>query len=50
MLILCVIWCIIAPLYAQPTDSLWLQANNAYAQNLYREALDTYQLIYDQGL
>ncbi|MCL2727712.1 MAG: tetratricopeptide repeat protein [Bacteroidales bacterium] len=43
-------WCLVMPLYAQPTDSLWMQANNAYLQGDYQAAFDTYKSIYDRGL
>ena len=35
---------------AQPVDSLWVQANEAYAQNRFDEALNLYKSIYNKGL
>jgi len=38
------------PLGAQPIDSLWMQAIDAYSQANYPEAFEIYQSIYHRGL
>ena len=38
------------PLEAQPSDSAWVRANEAYAAAQYEQALELYQGIYNQGL
>jgi len=37
------------PMYAQPIDSLWAQAGDAYLQARYQEAYDLYKAIYNSG-
>jgi len=50
ILILFASWCATIWLNAQSADSLWTQANNAYAQANYSGALEMYKTIYDRGL